>query len=152
MDIQDWIVCSNPFCVVCCPWGHWRAKQQWVVPVFIHIKMWLYQLQPELFVGATLQSWHLSSGSTHSLPPPKCRCQPETPTPVSPKGRRVERDRPIEKNGGGGTRWEWGQVCYRDRKTDKNKWMLPPLDTASWKWKPTLNNSGSRGRPTLWLY
>ena len=97
MDIQDWVVCSNPFCIVCCPWGHWRAKQQWVVPVFIHIKKWLYQLQPELFVGATLQSWHLSSGSTHSLPPPKCRCQPETPTPVSPKGRRVERDGPMEK-------------------------------------------------------
>ena len=48
MNIQDWIVCSNPFCIVCCPWGHWRAKRQWVVPVFIRIKKWLYQLQPEL--------------------------------------------------------------------------------------------------------
>ena len=48
MNIQDWIVCSNPFCIVCCPWGHWRAKRQWVAPVFIHIKKWLYQLQPEL--------------------------------------------------------------------------------------------------------
>ena len=48
MKIQVWIVCSNPFCIVCCPWGHWRAKRQWVVPVFIRIKKWLYQLQPEL--------------------------------------------------------------------------------------------------------
>ena len=48
MNIQDWIVCSNPFCIVCCPWGHWKAKWQQVAPVFIRIKKWLYQLQPEL--------------------------------------------------------------------------------------------------------